>query len=1104
MRKPPTSTHAVAAIERAVGASTYARGWVYAQSGHVAGLQFDPHELALSAMVLGAGQQAYATTVYLEESGDCGLSFEQGQCSCPVGIDCKHAVAVALAAPDVVSGRLLGQGPPAVQRWEQSLRPLLDATAPILALPARSAPLALQLSIPRPPQAGRWARASSAIRVLARPVTRGKTGNWIKGNLSWSTLSHLNARSEEHPPEQVRWFQELHALYQAPRGGSMYYHPYQDNDIDLTDFDSRRLWSLLDEAARLGIEVVHTKKNLGNLPPYASAAFALDITRTADDTLVITPTMQLDGASVELSSTTFIGAEAHGLAMWDGADAATGRHASELPLRLARLDKPVPTQLQAFALSGEALKIPPDAQARFLSEYFPVLRQRADIVSSDDSFTPPLNAPPRLVVRASYGDEHQLDVDWEWSYTVGDDEYRAPLTASGSADRYRDLAREQDILANLDASFNEFGLSTGSAAPAPTTTLRGIDTVRATNELLPLLAGYDDVLVEVEGDPARYREVSDAVEIGVSTSATHGDNDWFNLGVTITVDGHDVPFLDVFSALAREESHLLLAGGAYFSLEKPELQRLKEVIGEARALQESPTGPMKISRFQAGLWEELASLGVVRRQAKAWREQVTGLLSIGTVTPASVPSSLHAELRPYQQQGFDWLVFLWTHRLGGILADDMGLGKTLQSLALICHARAARPADAPFLIVAPTSVVSNWAGECARFIPELKVVAVTETQARRGESLAAMISGADVVLTSYTLFRLDFPEYTASDWSALILDEAQFTKNHQSKVYQCARRLEAPFKLAITGTPMENNLMELWSLLSISAPGLFANPTQFGDYYRKPIEKQGDTALLAQLRRRIKPLVLRRTKKQVATELPDKQEQVLEVELEPRHRKIYDTHLQRERQKVLGLIGDMNKNRFTIFRSLTLLRQLSLDATLVDDTYTNVRSAKIEALLEQLGDVIAGGHRALVFSQFTGFLAKVRARLDAEGVNYCYLDGKTRNRVSVLEQFKSGDAPVFLISLKAGGFGLNLTEADYCFLLDPWWNPATEAQAVDRTHRIGQTRNVMVYRLIAKDTIEEKVMALKERKSQLFSSVMDADSMLDSSLSAADIRGLFE
>lgn len=297
--------------------------------------------------------------------------------------------------------------------------------------------------------------------------------------------------------------------------------------------------------------------------------------------------------------------------------------------------------------------------------------------------------------------------------------------------------------------------------------------------------------------------------------------------------------------------------------------------------------------------------------------------------------------------------------------------------------------------------------------------------------------------------------------------------------------------------------MELWSLLSITAPGLFPNPTRFSRYYARPIEKQTDVELLAQLRRRIKPLVTRRTKAQVVADLPVKQEQVLEVELHPRHRKIYQTNLQRERQKVLGLVNDMNKNRFTILRSLTLLRQLSLHAALVDDAHENIPCAKIDALFEQLSEVIDGGHRALVFSQFTGFLDKVRGRLDAAGVEYCYLDGKTRNRATVLQRFKDSSVPVFLISLKAGGFGLNLTEADYCFLLDPWWNPATEAQAVDRTHRIGQTRNVMVYRLIAKDTIEEKVMALKARKSELFSSVMDDGNVFGASLDADDIRGLF-
>jgi SNF2 family DNA or RNA helicase len=241
----------------------------------------------------------------------------------------------------------------------------------------------------------------------------------------------------------------------------------------------------------------------------------------------------------------------------------------------------------------------------------------------------------------------------------------------------------------------------------------------------------------------------------------------------------------------------------------------------------------------------------------------------------------------------------------------------------------------------------------------------------------------------------------------------------------------------------------------------------------------------------------------VAGDLPARQEQVLQVDLHPRHRKLYQTHLQRERQKVLGLIGDMNANRFTILRSLTLLRQLSLHPGLVDSAGGDVPCAKIDSLLGQLREVTAGGHRALVFSQFTGFLGIVRSALDDAGIEYCYLDGQTRDRTSVVQRFKDGCAPVFLISLKAGGFGLNLTEADYCFLLDPWWNPATEAQAVDRTHRIGQTRNVMVYRLIASGTIEEKVMALQARKARLFADVVDGDhDGFSAALTPDDIRVL--
>ena len=296
--------------------------------------------------------------------------------------------------------------------------------------------------------------------------------------------------------------------------------------------------------------------------------------------------------------------------------------------------------------------------------------------------------------------------------------------------------------------------------------------------------------------------------------------------------------------------------------------------------------------------------------------------------------------------------------------------------------------------------------------------------------------------------------------------------------------------------------MELWSLLSITAPGLFPSPSRFTDYYRKPIETDGDSERLGQLRRRIRPFMLRRTKDQVAGDLPEKQEQVLELDLHPKHRKVYDMHLARERQKVLGLIDNMNANRFEIFRSLTMLRQLSLDASLYDKKYDSVPSTKLDTLLELLEDTVAEGHRTLIFSQFTQYLGKARDRLDAAGISYSYLDGKTRNRAKAISDFKDGDTSVFLISLKAGGFGLNLTEADYVILLDPWWNPATEAQAVDRVHRIGQTKNVMVYRLVSKDTIEEKVMALKATKARLFESVMTDGAARATALTASDIREL--
>jgi superfamily II DNA or RNA helicase len=757
-------------------------------------------------------------------------------------------------------------------------------------------------------------------------------------------------------------------------------------------------------------------------------------------------------------------------------------------------------------VSDERLVLPAADIERFAQQLYPALRHIAPVVSSDGSFTPPTIAEPALVLRAQHGPGALVTLGWEWEYGVGNVTYRAPFGVDDGSLGFRDddAERERMMTTAIDEpALRGIGVVDDAGRPVagPPATLAGLDSLRTVTEVLPRLAEHPEFRVETSGEPIDYRDVGESLAVGVSTAEIAGDQDWFDLGVSITVAGREVPFVDVFSALARGEMRMLLDDGAHFSLEDPRLESLRTLIEEARALVDSPAAPLRISRYQAGLWSELTSLGVVTEQAERWQRAVTPLLQLDALPVHEEPRGLRARLRPYQREGFAWLAALWDLQLGGILADDMGLGKTLQALALICHVRERTSAPRPFLVVTPTSVATNWAAEAARFAPGLSVDVVLDTLAKSGRAIDE-IATADIVVTTYTLFRLDADAYGQIPWAGLILDEAQFVKNHRGKTYRCARELNVPFKLAITGTPMENNLMELWALLSLTSPGLFPDPQRFAQHYARPIERGRDGELLGRLRRRIMPLVKRRTKELVAAELPPKQEQTLEVELHPRHRKLYDTHLQRERQRVLQLLDDFDHNRITILRSITRLRQMSLHPGLIDARHDAVPSAKVDALVDQLHDVIASGHRALVFSQFTTFLGRVRDRLDAERIGHCYLDGRTRRRDAVLERFRSGQDPVFLISLKAGGVGLNLTEADYCFLLDPWWNPATEAQAIDRTHRIGQTRQVMVYRLIAQGTIEEKVRALAERKAELFSGVIDDGDLFAGAITAADIRGL--
>lgn len=705
--------------------------------------------------------------------------------------------------------------------------------------------------------------------------------------------------------------------------------------------------------------------------------------------------------------------------------------------------------------------------------------------------------------------------------------------------------------------------------------IEGWETRELLSAILPKLRRVSAVQVRFIGTPPEFVEATDAlIEITVSEG---NSRDWFGLGIAVKVNNWTVPFAQIFEALDRGADRILLGNGTYFSLRRPEFKTLRTLIAEARELDDAG-GELRINRHQAGLFSELESLAASVHTTARWDAQVRSLLELvegledaeesteensekgtekaldkGTqgfpspqkasrrvIAQRPVPTGLQATLRPYQVEGFQWLSFLYEQRLGGILADDMGLGKTVQALALLAHAieehRAASERTtergesvepfAPFLVVAPTSVITNWAAEAERFLPEAKVVAITETTAGK-TPLAERIAGAHLVLTSYTLLRMDEEAYTGyartlgrtvdeftgeqsapEGWGALLLDEAQFVKNTGTRAWSIARAMPARTKIAMTGTPIENNLMELWALLAIVADGLFPSARAFRDLYARPAESGEDpahaAATAARLRRRIRPLMLRRTKELVAAELPAKNDTRVNLPLAPGHRRIYDTHLQRERQKVLGLLEDMDKNRFTIFQSLTLLRRLALDAALIDpEAYAGVSSVKRDYLVQQLPDLLEKGHRVLVFSQFTGYLKSISARLAEEGIGHLYLDGSTRNRAEVIEAFTSGQEPVFLISLKAGGFGLNLTEADHVFIMDPWWNPAAEQQAVDRIHRIGQDKEVHVYRLVAEGTIEEKVMQLKESKAALFDAVVGEGEFASAAVTAEDVRELF-
>lgn len=1076
------------ALQQLTDRGSFDRGRGYFHGEMVAALTWRAESSTLAATVHGSSAALYHCTVRLDPAS---ARIMTTTCSCPVPHACKHVVAVVLA-----SNAQHDEGPvaevqvaaaPAAPGW----RTLLDAA------PRSTGATTLALGIELRHRAARgihqWAPRpvrSATVRDVAkgegelllgiRPLMRSNsTGAWIQGNVSWESVRRSGMQFGQ---DRVRWFADLLSISRdSVLSGTA------GDWLLLDHVESTLLWPHLRSAAAAGIAFVSTQKSF-TVAMAEEGFVTARVTRQDNGDLSVAADVNLDGRSVESTGVHAIG--------HTGVFAVT-TIGSRVAVTLAEV--PLSGPVRALLDAGEPLLVPSADEPAFLRDAYPSLARQVEVRAVGEVELPAVPTPvPTLVVSHHPGDTVRYAFTWAYR-GFG----RYPFAST--ADAVRDEEAESARRAEVESAWTE---ATGARFEG-SGEFHDVEAAEFVTHIVPALEkrGIKSV---ISGRRKTYTELSGVPEITVSTVEST-DPDWFDLGVLVKIDGRSIPFTPLFTALSMRRTKLLLVDGSYFSLAHPALDTLRELIDEATELTEWETGP-RISRYQTDLWEEFEDLADEALPATSWRAVADGLRTATEVPPATLPEGLHAELRPYQKAGFDWLAFLWSHRLGGILADDMGLGKTIQLLTLILHTREAGE-QRPFLVIAPTSVLTTWQEESARFAPGLRTRVIDGTRTKRDISIADLARDADVIVTSYTLSRLDAEEYESVEWAGLILDEAQFVKNAATKQHRAVASFPADVTFAVTGTPMENSLSDIWSLLKLTAPGLFPSARRFRQDYIQPIE-QGKVPeneeggeyrqlRLERLRRRIRPLMLRRTKELVATDLPEKQEQLLHVELSPAHRALYDTVLQRERQKVLGLLKDLDRNRFIVFRSLTMLRMLSLAPGLVDEADAKIGSRKLDTLIERVIELHSEHHRALVFSQFTSFLQMAAARLDRAGIPYVYLDGSTRKRQSVIDAFRTGEQPVFLISLKSGGFGLTLTEADYVFMLDPWWNPAAEAQAVDRAHRIGQEKQVFVYRMIAAGTIEEKVLALQQRKARLFTAVMDDDALFAQALTAEDIRGLF-
>ncbi|WP_291530161.1 DEAD/DEAH box helicase [Bacteroides sp. UBA939] len=649
----------------------------------------------------------------------------------------------------------------------------------------------------------------------------------------------------------------------------------------------------------------------------------------------------------------------------------------------------------------------------------------------------------------------------------------------------RHLAQEQDNYEALTNYIEEsFGISVTDYAfdLTPENLLTLLDYVRS-------LA--DNYLVEwPEGERMRLRK---------PVSPSHWDIHLTSNGNWLEMEGNVQLDDDIVISMAQLLEYISQSRGKFIRLNETDYLRLSDTLrkqlGRLESVSVKNHGKMQISNFQAGLLGDDVLNGEVTIKHDAKLDNLRRKISESRQLTVKVPAKLQATLRDYQLDGFRWMVRLSNWGAGTCLADDMGLGKTIQTIAYLLYT--ARSGAS--LVVAPASVVPNWRKELQRFAPALNVSILNESADRRQTIRQA--GKFDIVLSTYGLLVSEAEALTEKEWNIVCLDEAHTIKNRETKTSACAMKLKSSNRLILTGTPIQNHLGELWNLFQFINPGLLGSYEQFQQKFILPIEQEHDKQRQLQLNRIVHPFMLRRTKQEVVEELPDKQEIILPVELSDDEMRIYEVI----RRKAQSMVEEGGAGiNVTTLAEITRLRQAACSASLVEKKWKG-ESSKINLLIELVGELKAGGNRALIFSQFTSFLALVRQALDKAGEEYLYLDGSItmKQREQLVQEFQQGDCPFFLISLKAGGLGLNLTGANYIIHLDPWWNPAIEQQATDRAYRIGQEQKVTAYHLVSTHTIEEKIMRLHDTKRNLADALLEGTDM-SHKLTAKDLMEMLE